>query len=124
MNHSIYLKKPYQNPLGSFKDLNIHRDRQREATLLWYTMSWLCWLWSLALIYHSFNFFDFHGIRWYFTSHCQLAVSKSEHSIEQSEFPLSAPMHAYIFKTTERISVCYFLIDRVIKEENFMYITL
>jgi hypothetical protein len=31
------LKKPNQNLLGSFKDLSIHRDRQRGATLL-YTM--------------------------------------------------------------------------------------
>jgi hypothetical protein len=31
------LKKPHQNPLGSFKDLSIHRDRQLEATLF-YTM--------------------------------------------------------------------------------------
>jgi hypothetical protein len=35
---SFYLlKKSHQNPLGSFKDLSIHRDRQRGATLI-YTM--------------------------------------------------------------------------------------
>jgi hypothetical protein len=32
--------EPHQNPLCSFKDLSIHRDRQREATLF-YTMLWL-----------------------------------------------------------------------------------
>jgi hypothetical protein len=31
------LKKPYQNPLGSFKDLGVHRDRQRDATLFYIT---------------------------------------------------------------------------------------
>jgi hypothetical protein len=30
-------KKPHQNTLNSFKDLSIHRDRQREAALF-YTM--------------------------------------------------------------------------------------
>jgi hypothetical protein len=35
-NHSSI--KMHQNPWGRFKDLCIHRDRQREATLL-YTMS-------------------------------------------------------------------------------------
>jgi hypothetical protein len=35
---SLYqLKKSHQNPLLNFKDLNMHRDRQREATLF-YTM--------------------------------------------------------------------------------------
>jgi hypothetical protein len=33
---SLYLlKRPHHNPLGSLKDLSIHRDRQREATLLY-----------------------------------------------------------------------------------------
>jgi hypothetical protein len=37
---SLYLwKKPHQNPLGTFKDLSVHRDRQREATLF-YIMLW------------------------------------------------------------------------------------
>jgi hypothetical protein len=35
LNHSTYLKKPDQNPLGRFKDLSIHRDRQREAPLFY-----------------------------------------------------------------------------------------
>jgi hypothetical protein len=35
---SLYLlKKPHQNPSGSYKDLSIHMARQREATLF-YTM--------------------------------------------------------------------------------------
>jgi hypothetical protein len=29
------IKKPHQNPLCSFKDLSILRDRQREATLFY-----------------------------------------------------------------------------------------
>jgi hypothetical protein len=37
LNHAAYEKKSHENPLGSFKDLSIHRDRQREVTLL-YTM--------------------------------------------------------------------------------------
>jgi hypothetical protein len=37
---SLYhLKKLHQNPLGSFNDLSIHKDRQRKATLF-YTMVW------------------------------------------------------------------------------------
>jgi hypothetical protein len=32
-------KKPHLSPLGSFKDLNRHRDRQREAALF-YTVLW------------------------------------------------------------------------------------
>jgi hypothetical protein len=32
---SLYLKKTYPYPLGSFNDLSIHRDGQR-ATLLWF----------------------------------------------------------------------------------------
>jgi hypothetical protein len=31
---------PHQNPLSSFKDLSIHRDRQREATLFYTTLWW------------------------------------------------------------------------------------
>jgi hypothetical protein len=34
---ALSVKKPHQNPLGRFKDLSIHRDRQREVTLF-YTM--------------------------------------------------------------------------------------
>jgi hypothetical protein len=37
LNHLIYLKKLHQNPLSSFKDLSIRRDRQQKATLI-YTM--------------------------------------------------------------------------------------
>lgn len=33
---SLYLlKEPHQNSLGSCKDLSIHMDRQREATLIY-----------------------------------------------------------------------------------------
>ena len=32
------LKKPHQNPLRDFKDLSIHRDRQRKAETLFYTI--------------------------------------------------------------------------------------
>jgi hypothetical protein len=31
------LKKMHQNPLGSFKDLSVHRDRQRKATWFYTT---------------------------------------------------------------------------------------
>jgi hypothetical protein len=34
---TLSIKKPHQNPFPSFKDLSIHRVRQRKATLL-YTM--------------------------------------------------------------------------------------
>jgi hypothetical protein len=42
VNHFLELlyqfkKNTHQNPLGNFKGLSIHRDRQREATML-YTM--------------------------------------------------------------------------------------
>jgi hypothetical protein len=30
-----YFARTHQNPLGSIKDLSIHRDRQREATLFY-----------------------------------------------------------------------------------------
>jgi hypothetical protein len=33
------LINPYQNPLGSFEDLSLHRDRQREATLFYTKLS-------------------------------------------------------------------------------------
>ena len=47
-------------------------------------------------------------------------VEKSLHSIKQSHFPcLSVPMYAYcLFKTTQRILMQFFLIDRVIQEEG------
>jgi hypothetical protein len=32
---SLYKRKPHQNPLGTFIDLSIHTDRQREATLFY-----------------------------------------------------------------------------------------
>jgi hypothetical protein len=38
------LKKSHQNPLGSYKDLSIHRDRQQEETLF-YNMLYDCDLW-------------------------------------------------------------------------------
>jgi hypothetical protein len=31
----FYLLKPHQNPLGTFKDLSIHEDRQQAATLFY-----------------------------------------------------------------------------------------
>jgi hypothetical protein len=31
-NQSIFENETHQNPLGSFKDLSIHRDKQHEAT--------------------------------------------------------------------------------------------
>jgi hypothetical protein len=35
---SVYpFKKPYRNPMGSFKDPSIHRNKQRKVTLF-YTM--------------------------------------------------------------------------------------
>jgi hypothetical protein len=38
------LKNPHVNPLGSFKDLSIHRDGQREATfVLYYVMNSILW---------------------------------------------------------------------------------
>jgi hypothetical protein len=60
--HDIYIKnKLNQNPLGSFKDLSLHRDRQREATLF-YTMlllathpdfTWVpCCYRSVSLLYY------------------------------------------------------------------------
>jgi hypothetical protein len=36
LNHSVC--KPHQNPMGSFKDLSIHSDRQAEM-IMFYTMS-------------------------------------------------------------------------------------
>jgi hypothetical protein len=35
IHKNCLLKKPDQNPLGSFKDLSTHRDRQWEATLFY-----------------------------------------------------------------------------------------
>jgi hypothetical protein len=37
LNHFYLFKQPHRDPLGSFKDLSIHRDRQRQGTLF-YTM--------------------------------------------------------------------------------------
>jgi hypothetical protein len=31
----VSIKKPQQNPLGTFEDLSIHRDRQWKATLFY-----------------------------------------------------------------------------------------
>jgi hypothetical protein len=39
LNNSIYLKRPHQNPLDSFKDLSIHRDmRAGSDFVLYYDM--------------------------------------------------------------------------------------
>jgi hypothetical protein len=36
---SLYLlKNSHHNPLGSFKDVGVHKDRQPEATFLYYVM--------------------------------------------------------------------------------------
>ena len=32
------LKEPHQNPMRSFKDLSIHRDRQQNATFFYYVV--------------------------------------------------------------------------------------
>jgi hypothetical protein len=69
LNHSLYLKKQHQNPLGSLKEPNKHVDRQREATLfyitLWYLRMILCVtaflvrplgsLWSVIVITQNTN---------------------------------------------------------------------
>jgi hypothetical protein len=48
---SLYLlKKPHHNPLGNFKDLSIHMDRRREATLL-YTMLFTYHLYIILKVY-------------------------------------------------------------------------
>jgi hypothetical protein len=33
MLHRLSIKNTHQNPLGSFKDLSVNRDRQREPTM-------------------------------------------------------------------------------------------